>query len=203
VIFLSLGLKTLRGSIWFGLVVAPILSFHIAAIADTYMPRSKSVDVDIRNPRLNSMIVVLLILMAIVTLPWLKDYLPLPYQKAGIYSYETPIEATNYLLEKKLTGPLFNAISFGSYLIWQAQPEHPVFVDTRIELFDTEIWTDYILTSNGMGNWQEVLDQYRVETIMASPSEQGGLIKALANSNAWVKVYTDEVAIIYRRTLTP
>ncbi len=203
VIFLWLGLKTLRGSIWFGLVVAPILSFHIAAIADTYVARSKSVDPKIGNPYLNWMIVVLLILMAIVTLPWLKDYLPLPYQKAGIYSYETPIEATNYLLDKQLPGPLFNAISFGSYLLWEAQPEYPVFVDTRIELFDPEIWTEYILTSNGMGKWQEVLDQYQVETIMASPSEQGGLIKALASSNAWTKVYTDDVAIIYRRTLKP
>ena len=70
-----------------------------------------------------------------MSLPWFKHLLPLPLKKAGLISYETPVAATQVLLREHPPGPIFNEQGFGSYLIWAAQPDYPVFVDTRLELY--------------------------------------------------------------------
>lgn len=194
-----LGLKTMRGVIWFGIVMAPALAGHLKALVDSLRPDEQESRAEVGSQRLNRIFLFVILLMAFFSLPWFKQYLPLPSLKAGIFSYETPIDATDYLVNEQLPAPLFHAMSFGSYLIWQAQPDYRVFVDSRIELYDARIWTDYIVASSGGGEWREILDEYGIQTIMASPIEQGGLIGVLDSSPAWSMVYQDHAAMIYTR----
>ena len=97
--------------------------------------------------------------MGVITLPWFKSVLPLPTEKAGLISAETPVQATQVLLEKNVPGRVFNAMSFGSYLIWAAYPQYQVFVDPRIELFSENIWIDYLNISNANGDWEFKIKQ--------------------------------------------
>jgi hypothetical protein len=199
VVFSLLGLKTMRGVVWFGIVMAPILAYHIQAIFNGHWTHKPVVKENLGSKWLNRIFLILLLLLVIFTLPWFKQALPLPALKAGIYSSETPIGATKFLLKEQLSNPIFNAMSFGSYLIWEAQPDHPVFVDPRIDLFDAATLIKYIMVSNGGENWQNVLDEYGIQTIMVSPTEQAGLIEALNHSASWEKIYSDDAAIIYIR----
>jgi len=202
VAFAGLGLRTVRGAIWFGLIMGPVLADHLAALTREArrwlyrrfgtLPRSSSQG----NPILNFSLIALLCLGALISLPWLKQLLPLPPKKAGVISAETPIAATEYLLEAKLPGPVFHAMSFGSYLMWRAQPDYPVFVDSRIELYSPEIWHDYIGISAAAERWQDRLREYGVQTLMLSREEQPALVAAAEESARWQEVCTDEAAVL-------
>jgi hypothetical protein len=140
-----------------------------------------------------------LITLAVISLPWFKDILPLPQAKAGLISTETPVLATQKLLKRMPPGQVFNAVSFGSYLIWSAYPQYQVFVDSRIELFPEKVWLDYLNISNSFGDWETLLKEYGVNTLMLSPVEQPALIKAVEASGGWEELYRDDSAYIFER----
>ena len=123
-VFGLLGLKTTRGSVWFGLVMAPILCVQISHIITSLKKENQFTKSVKGNQLLNVIFVLMILTMAMITLPWFKSRLPFPPAKAGLISTETPIKATQVLLEEKPPGEIFNAISYGSYLIWAAYPQY-------------------------------------------------------------------------------
>jgi hypothetical protein len=197
--FGALALNTSRGVIWFGIAMAPVLADHLAALfgrwASTRSGRARSRE----RPALNTLLVAILLVGVVLALPWFKHVLPLPARKAGLISRETPIAATQILLRERPPGPIFNELSFGSYLIWAAQPDYPVFVDTRLELYPMAIWRDYLDISAGREGWQTKLDRYGINTLMLSPAEQLELITAARNSTDWRLLHEDDVAAIFTR----
>ena len=198
-VFGLLGLKTSRGIVWFGLVMAPIIAEHLSAIAGRIQPVERRPVNREGSRSLNLFFAIVIISMGVISLPWFKSSLPLPTVKAGLISVETPVQATQVLLGKNLPGRVFNAMSFGSYLIWAAYPHYQVFVDSRIELFPEKIWLDYLNISNAEGDWEARLSDYGVNTLILSPNEQYPLIKSIDTSNSWSRVYQDEAASIYTR----
>ena len=253
-VFGALGLRTLRGAVWLGLTMAPVLAGQVGKMrggegvrgregerakrrgaagqpgreGEERLPQGSGVAIPatqltipnpnaslsassavtsaaIRNPQsriantLNAVLVGLLLLGAVFSLPWFKGLWPLAPEKAGIISVETPIAATEVLLRERPEGPLFHAMSFGSYLIWEAQPEYPVFVDPRIELYPAELWLDYIRISAGMPGWEERLEGYGIRTLVLSPQEQAGLAAAVRESGEWRTLYEDPAATIFVR----
>lgn len=194
--FAALGLKTSRGVIWYGLVMAPVLADHLGAIAGRMGLVSPTANAS-GSRALNRFFVGVLLFMACMSLPWFKSVLPLPEEKAGVISAETPIAATQYLLDEKLPAPIFHDMSFGSYLIWAAQPDYPVFVDGRIELYPLEIWQDYMAISSAQPGWEEKVLGYGVQTLFLSPVEQAGLAAAAQDSPLWQMVYRDAAAVIF------
>jgi len=198
-----LGALTARGSVWFGLAVAPLLAQSLAAIGAQWSARfpSQAASTPARLSQiLNTSIFGLLALLAGISLPWFKSSLPFPPAKAGLISYETPIGAVNYLLENRLPGQVFHTMSFGSYLAWAAQPEYPVFVDSRIELYPLEVWLDYIRVSNAETGWEETLAGYGVQTLLLSKLEHMALITAAQSSADWEAVYEDETVKVFVQT---
>jgi hypothetical protein len=195
--FAALGLRTSRGIIWFGLVMAPILADHLAAIGRQFSWPETLTDQRASSGRVNAILAGLLLLMAAVSLPWFKEKLPFPPPKAGLISAETPLAATQFLLDSRLPGQVFHAMSFGSYLIWKAQPEYPIFVDSRIELYAPHIWLDYLEISQAAPGWEARLEGYHVQTLMLSPVEQPALIQAASASPRWQRVYQDAAAVIF------
>ena len=166
-----LALKTTRGVIWFGLAMAPVLAYHIS---NTVKSEWIKVDSDKKrsgNPLLNLLMMSILIIIAVLSLPWFKHRLPFPKMKADLISMDTPVQATKFLLEEQVPGNLFHEMGFGSYLIWAAQSEIKVFADPRIELYPREIWWDYVSVLNTLPNWQEILEKYEINTIMINPKE--------------------------------
>lgn len=193
--FAALGLKTVRGSIWFGLVIAPLWAVHLPAILTSLS--GNAARLASQRSWLATGTAALLTLGAIISLPWFKERLPLPSAKAGLLSAETPVAATEFLLREHPPGPLFHAMPFGSYLIWAAQPDYPVFVDSRIELYPVEVWLDYLQISAATCGWEERLARYEVRTLMLSPQEQPALVTAARASPHWRLIYEDETAVIF------
>jgi hypothetical protein len=152
--------------------MAPVLAEHFQALA-VLLPRSTQpgeVSQAISR-RLNALFAGVILLMVLITLPWFKEGLPLPELKRGLISAETPVEATQFLLDNRLPGPIFHHMAYGSYLIWAAQPDYPVFVDPRIELYPYSYWIDYIfcdideiVRSAKWGKINPVLQNREIET---------------------------------------
>ena len=198
-IFGFLGLQTRRGSVWFGIVMAPVLADHLSSISrQSFRKKTQPLE----RPRavmVNLVILVLLILAGAISLPWFKEYLPLPPLKAGLISSETPVAGTNFLLEQQPPGELFHDMAFGSYLTWAAPADYRVFVDPRIEFYPLEIWGDYLAIVNALPGWEQLLEAYRVNTLMLDPNEQGKLIERLNLSGEWRSIYQDDSAVLFVR----
>ncbi|MFZ2096208.1 MAG: hypothetical protein WAV05_06170 [Anaerolineales bacterium] len=194
-----LGLKTSRGIVWFGIMMAPIMAEHLSAIFGQLRKTEQRPATRGGSRIVNTLFVLLITTMGVISLPWLKGILPLPAAKAGLISAETPVQATEFLLEQKPPGHVFNAMSFGSYLIWAAYPDYQVFVDSRIELFSEKVWMDYINISDANGDWETLLKEYGVNTLMLSPREQRSLVEAAQKSNGWMMIYLDPIAIIFEQ----
>ena len=198
-VFGLLGLKTSRGIVWFGMVMAPILAEHISYIVKGLQKENRELTSSEGSRFLNIIFCIVLIIMGVITLPWFKSRLPFPQAKAGLISTETPVQATQVLLEENPPGQIFNAISFGSYLIWAAYPQYQVFVDSRIELFPENVWIDYLNISNALGDWEARLKDYGVNTLMLSPVEQPELVAAVQESGEWNLLYNDNSTLLFKR----
>jgi hypothetical protein len=107
-----------------------------------------------------------------------------------------PVQATDWLLTHRPARELFNFYSFGGWLVWKADPEYPVFIDGRTEVYGDAIFDDYLRTEFLSDQWQEPLDRYHVKTIMIS---SGDRLTLLLPSHGWRLAYSDSVARVYVR----
>jgi hypothetical protein len=78
-------------------------------------------------------------------------------------------------------------------------PDRPVFVDSRIELFPQQIWTDYLDVANGREGWQDVLDRYGVDVLALSPSQSQKLIDRAITDPGWQRIYRDDDGSVFVR----
>jgi hypothetical protein len=226
-----LALQGVRFGVWFGMVLAPVAAEHLAATvyrartAWSSLAKSRRLgragvgsagesargEVGARGSRphrrtfvaLNWLAAGMLLFGAVLATPWLKHTLPLPPIRAGLASAETPVEATRFLLQQRMPGRLFHELGFGSYLIWVAPGDYPVFVDPRIELYPAEVWSDYREISAAGEGWERKLEEYGVNTLMLSPGEQPSLVEAVGRSQNWRLAYRDPEAVLYVRIPRP
>jgi hypothetical protein len=198
-LFGVLGIKYIRGVVWFGLVIGPVAAVHLAALF-TQLGWGKPPARQTASVRhLNLIFLLALVFLGFISLPWFKQFFPFVPAKRGLISVETPIQATQYILDHHLSPQIFHDMAFGSYLIWAAQPTYKVFVDSRIELFPEEIWDDYWAISSVQSNWSGLLDKYQVNTLMLEPVKQAVLIEAVKEAPGWSLVYEDPAAVIFAR----
>lgn len=131
--FAVLGLKHVRGVIWFGVVLAPTVALHLDALR-RHPGSGDEVSAAMRRHRgLNVLLAGALLVLAFLSLPWFKSFWPVTSEKAGLIS-GTPAQALPFMRANNLPAPVFNDLGFGSYLMWAGQPEHNVFVDPRVEV---------------------------------------------------------------------
>ncbi len=178
---------------WFAMIAAPAFAQVLAINAG---PRTSP---PARASRLNGVLLGLLALLTVATLPWLRPYLPLPADRQGyIAPSETPVEATGFLCSMGSNVRVYNDLAFGSYLIW-ACPSVPVFIDTRIELYPQEMWRDYFWVANAITGWEDVLQRYGVNTVIAHKRGMETLVAGLRASARWEAMYEDSTAAIFRQ----
>ncbi len=130
-----------------------------------------------------------------------------------VADWTIPTGAATYLLDHRLTGPIFNTYEQGGYLIWRGAQ---VFIDGR-SLSET-VYRDYnrILFNAGSvadrieGPRESLLNQYGVQVVVMNTMDyvSGALYPlstALANpaSSEWELVYDDPQAVIFQRHPPP
>jgi hypothetical protein len=189
--------KTGRAIVWFGFVLAPI----VAEVLPRVLPARERPPEPEPGSRGDRVVLALLMVffagIVVVSLPWFKDRLPLPEQKAGLISVETPVAATEVLLQRRLPDNVFHDMAYGSYLIWRAAPQVRVFVDPRIELYPAATWATYHAVSRGDPDWERDLSRHGVRTAMLSRTDQAGLVQRMRMSARWRVEYEDARTLIF------
>jgi hypothetical protein len=96
---------------------------------------------------------------------------------------------------------IFTGDQWGDYLIYQFYPAGKVFVDGRSDFYGQEFEQKFFDLMNVKYDWQQYLDQYKIDTIVLSTTTP--LASAIKESSRWRAVYDDKVAIVFRRAELP
>ncbi len=111
-----------------------------------------------------------------------------------------PVKACDFIRANRLPGPLFNAYSWGGFLIWYL-PEYPVAMDGRLNLYGDESSERYFKVTEGTERLETEPRFVAANTILLEP--KSGLMKALTTLpvlKAQFRVaYQDDVAAVLVR----
>lgn len=196
--FIYLGVTAQRNVLWFALVAyMPLLCGLAARAKPIASPPFQG------QPALNGILIGFLGFLLLLSLPWVKVYLPLPPEGGNLVSSETPVGAVpalRALPPAERPERLFTELGMGSYLTWAA-PEQKVFIDPRFELYPLKLWNDYdaiIAVSK-----PELLDSYQIDGVLVSQKTEPELVGYLRGQPAWRELWTgdglNQVGVLFVR----
>jgi hypothetical protein len=189
-----LALSGLRYVIWFMFILA---LFTGPMLTELTRPFSRETTTS-SNSRFNYVLGAILLFFPLMMIPglresWWKDAPPL-YHEAT-----TPIAATEWLTaHPDLPGPFFAEYTFGSYLTF-ALPSRLLWIDNRFNAYPPEHWENYQTISSAKPDWEELLDEDKVNLLMLSFRSQPSLVQAVEESELWCEQYRDQTAVIFSR----
>jgi len=113
-------------------------------------------------------------------------------------SAKFPVKACEYIEANHLLQPLFNAYDWGSFVTWYL-PQYPVVVDSRVELYGSDILGTYFDVVTG----KELMESQPMVTSSGTLllEKQYAMSKALTDLPAlraqYRLVYSDEIASVF------
>lgn len=110
-----------------------------------------------------------------------------------------PVDAAQFIKQQpgKFAGNMFNQYAWGGYLM-QELPEHKVFVDGRADFYGRALLEEFDQVTGLRTNWLGVLEERDVRWTLMPADHR--LNSAVALIPSWSCVYSDNVALIYRRS---
>jgi len=196
ILFLGFGWLALSGVryvIWFMFLLAIFTAKLVSEWTNIYIDKP----IEKINPRINTSIAVMLLLLSLVFMPGVRD----SWWEDAPDLYElttTPVDAVEFLKTREdLPDPLWNDYAFGSYLEFNL-PSRPTWMDTRMYSFSLEQWQEYVRVTSGK-DWQEMFDRESINLLLLSQAAQPNLIQAVSESPNWCEEYSDEYAVIFSR----
>jgi hypothetical protein len=194
VLFL-LGAWTERGIVWWAIGAAVAAAVIVADPVPAEAPRPR------RASTVNGVLVLVIVaapvLLASIVLARPADPVLGP---PGLLS-DAPPGITAAVREAAAPGArILNAQRWGSWLEW-AVPDALVHTDSRFEVIPESAWRDHVALSGGRFDWREILDRVDPDLIVASRTEQAGLLDALAAdpSAGWRTVFADDDGAVLAR----
>jgi hypothetical protein len=110
-----------------------------------------------------------------------------------------PVKTVQYLEQHPPPLPMFNAYSYGGYLIYALDGRNKVFIDGRTDIYDQlGVLTDYGRIGRVEPIALQLLDAYSVQSCLIERNEALGTL--LAASPRWQKVYADGQSVLFVRT---
>jgi hypothetical protein len=108
-----------------------------------------------------------------------------------------PERTMMFIREHQLPAPLFSVYAWAGYELWRLYPEYRMFMDGRTHVYGTDVLKDFLEVTNVGPRWQDVLDKWQVQTILAlRPSP---LTETLLAQGGWRQVFTEREAIVFVR----
>lgn len=188
-VFFGISLFAVRGIFWWALAFPPV----IAALLPKD-PTHRQAEQSDPPSAVNAAFALGLIVLAVALLPWWREG-----GSSQSLLGDAPLRLTSALEEA--LGPadrMFNPQIWGSWFEFSL-PEHPVFVDPRIEVFPDAVWRDYDSVSAGQEGWQAILDRWSIDVVVANPVQQAGLIPRIREDPTWHLAYQDPDGMIFVR----
>ncbi len=164
------------------IVVTPFLARELSFLTP-YRPEAN-------RPVLNGVLLLVLAILAVAIFPSRAEL------EEGTRRFY-PAGALDYLERIPPEGRIFNDYLWGGYVIWRAR-NIPVFVDSRVDIFEyAGVFQDYLTAKSGVGSL-EVLDKYHVRYVLYSKKNEP-LAYLLLHNSGWKVDYEDDVAVLLER----
>jgi len=186
----------------FAIVVAPVLSRHVAALLRRCRPAPGSGGLARPGQRLASRprailgAVNLWLLALLVALAVVKVRTPLGTAFNEERQRESlPVGAADWIETHRPAGKMFNHYNWGGYLIWRLWPDYLVFVDGRTDLYGDEILRDYIEIQSAGPHALSLLARYDISFVLTRPNDALSLL--LSCQGSWTPAYQDDVAVVW------
>lgn len=183
--FFLIGAYAIRGVAWWPIAAAVAIAGLIGPVAPSRPPRSEAP----LMRRLNGALAVGIALACVVLLPVWRPLDPGLQAPVGVVG-NAPSGITATLRELARPGDrLFAPQPWGSWFEY-AIPDVPVALDSRIELFPTQVWADYARVVDGREGWEQILKDWDVTLVVAAGDGGDDFALRLAG-DGWINVYQD------------
>jgi len=192
--FTLLAVRSQRMIVWWGLVIVPILAGWLVGLRPALRVTPKPQPL---HTRLGYGMLVFWAAMFFAGFPGRQPDKDARGDYPGL-DRDTPVAASSWIAGQ-VGGRLFHRLEWGSYLMWRLWPAFPTFIDIRVWIFPDEVWNGYLSASRGEGEWQSLMDRYRIDYLLLSRETQQGLIDTATRSPAWQERYRDEQAVVFAR----
>jgi hypothetical protein len=115
----------------------------------------------------------------------------------GPPDFVAPKAAIDFVRRERISGNVFNSLTFGGYLIFSGIPD---FIDSRTPPFKDDFLRQYVEAVNlvDINKAFQLLDEYKVSWIILRPTIEP-LAKALARSALWDEAYSDKYSVVFVR----
>ncbi len=199
VVFAVLAAFTGRGLAWWALA-APVAmvalqpGLKLSDAAAVGLPRLRArtaraaAESETRTSPLNAVVMVLLVVVGLALLPFLREAGPIGVPNATLSAAPQGIAAKLRELADNGTietgAHVWNPQLLGSWFEY-AVPQLRYAVDSRIELFPADLWTDVHTAANANGEWLSVFDKYDIDVIVTE-WEATGQYDGLVASPSWL-----------------
>jgi len=111
-------------------------------------------------------------------------------------SAEYPVNAVNFLRRQRFSGPLYNNLNWGGFLMWYL-PELPVAIDGRNDLYGDELDKVFYYSESAFPSYQS--DPYLNEAGVVLLDSKLPLAKILSIDPRFQLVFHDDIATVYER----
>ena len=200
-VFGYVALSAVRYGGWFGMVLAPVLARHAAAIRPPPWLRESLAGVlapAAGRDRRNGAVAVLLVALA-ATAPLVGTAAADRLETAQHRAYVQPTAAADYLATLPIGARLYHYQPWTGYLNWRLWPRQLPFLDNRAEAHPPPVWADYLAVSAAEPGWESILDRYGVDVLALQAEAQRGLIRQAEETGRWTVLYRDSAAVVLGR----
>jgi len=119
----------------------------------------------------------------------------------GTFNANFPVRAVEFFRTQGLPGPTYNDMTAGGYLTWDDPSGKGVYIDGRLEVYDTPFFSAYMQSLNDGRLWLQEVDRRGINSAILFHrwGNRQSLIRFLLGTKTWGLVYYDEVAAIFVR----
>jgi len=196
--FLPLACGSVRMVAWWLLVCAPMAAQMISALLPQVHDEKQTNETGWGAAAAFTCLVVL----CVFSVPGLQRWNLLLAARLAAPRVEDQLDATHAVLARQLAeGHIFSRFEWGEYLTWSFAPDYRVFMDGRIEIYPDDVWNKYAAVTQGLPEWQEILDNYRVDALLLDREYHArtGLLPRVEASSGWKRVLEAGPALLYLR----
>jgi hypothetical protein len=187
--FFVVGLQASRGIVWWALVFPVGVASLVAWKPTTEEPRG--------SPLMNALLVTSICATAVIVMPFWRAG---PSTQPPAYLIQAPASLVDAMASALPPGSrLFVSQTYASWFEF-ALPSMPVFVDSRIELFPTSIWDEYLDVRDAREGWQATLDGWDVDAVVINPDQDGAFIEPMNDDPAWRLAFHDAQGYLFVRS---
>ena len=136
--------------------------------------------------------VILSLLIALYGLSYLRDVSESSLAK--VVETHFPVQAVKFIKSRQLSGPIYNSLDWGGYLIWSL-PELPVAVDGRTNLHGDERIASSVATWDGRTGWETDPELLRARLIIGQTGKP--LTHLIRRDPRYRLVYEDNTATVF------